>query len=320
MAVGTTNFPTALDTVITLIEAANNAASTLSGAIDDSVTTITVASTGSFAASGVIAIENELISYTAKTATDFTGCTRGFEGTAAASHLDTTAVEQLITARSHNVLASAIIATQTKLGYGSDTPANGQALIGNGAGTSEWRALIAGDIPDLSGTYATTGHNHSGVYQPVDADLTAIAALSNDGLLRKTGGTWGMDSATYLTANQSISLSGDVTGTGTTAITATIANDAVTYAKLQNVSATSRILGRKTALAGDAEECTLSEVLDFIGSAAQGDILYRGASAWARLGAGTSGHYLQTQGAGANPQWAAAGGGSDAVVFAIALG
>jgi len=84
---------------------------------------------------------------------------------------------------------------------------------------------------------------------------------------------------------------------------AQIANDAVTYAKIQNVSATSRILGRKTSGAGDVEECTLSEVLDFIGSAAQGDILYRGASGWARLPAGTANTFLQTQGAGANPQW-----------------
>lgn len=91
--------------------------------------------------------------------------------------------------------------------------------------------------------------------------------------------------------------------------TSQIDNGAVTYAKLQDVSATSRVLGRKTSGAGDAEECTLSELLDFIGSAAQGDILYRGASAWARLAAGTSGHYLQTQGAAANPQWAAVGGG-----------
>lgn len=85
--------------------------------------------------------------------------------------------------------------------------------------------------------------------------------------------------------------------------TAKVADDAVTYAKIQNVSATSRILGRKTSGSGDVEECTLSETLDFIGSAAQGDILYRGASAWARLGAGTSGQYLKTQGASANPAW-----------------
>lgn len=45
-------------------------------------------------------------------------------------------------------------------------------------------------------------------------------------------------------------------------------------------------------------------------SQAQGDILYRAGSSWARLAAGTSGHFLKTQGTGANPTWAAAGGGS----------
>lgn len=92
--------------------------------------------------------------------------------------------------------------------------------------------------------------------------------------------------------------------TGTTGI----ADNAVTYAKLQDVSATARILGRKTALAGDPEECTLSEVLDFISSAAQGDILYRGASTWARLGAGTLGQVLSSGGAAANLLWGPPGG------------
>jgi hypothetical protein len=73
---------------------------------------------------------------------------------------------------------------------------------------------------------------------------------------------------------------------------------------MQNISATSRILGRKTAGAGDTEECTLSRVLDFIGSAAQGDILYRDAAGWPRLAARSSGQFLQTLGAAANPQWA----------------
>ena len=69
--------------------------------------------------------------------------------------------------------------------------------------------------------------------------------------------------------------------------------------------ATNRLLGRVSASTGTVEELTLSHVLDMIGSAAHGDILYRGASGWARLAAGTSGYVLQTQGAGANPQWAA---------------
>jgi len=102
---------------------------------------------------------------------------------------------------------------------------------------------------------------------------------------------------------------GDITISASGA-TYTIDNDVVTYAKMQNASATARILARKTAGAGDYEECTLSEVLDLVGSAAQGDILYRGASDWTRLAAGTNGHYLKTQGAAANPTWAAVSGGS----------
>jgi hypothetical protein len=60
----------------------------------------------------------------------------------------------------------------------------------------------------------------------------------------------------------------------------------------KTVSAAARVRGRKTAGSGDVEELTLSEVLDFIGSAASGDILYRGASAWARLAKGSDGQVL----------------------------
>lgn len=119
-------------------------------------------------------------------------------------------------------------------------------------------------------------------------------------------------SLTYVDATpllQRAALTGDVTAAAGSNAT-TIANDAVTYAKMQNVSATSRILGRKTAGSGDTEECTLSEVLDFIGSAARGDLLYRGASAWSRLGAGSSGQFLTTNGAGADPAWSTPTGSS----------
>ena len=36
---------------------------------------------------------------------------------------------------------------------------------------------------------------------------------------------------------------------------------------------------------------------------AQGDVLYYNGTSWVRLGAGTSGQVLTTQGSGANPQW-----------------
>lgn len=68
------------------------------------------------------------------------------------------------------------------------------------------------------------------------------------------------------TGDQTITLEGDVTGTGTGTFTATIANDAVTYAKLQNVSATDRLLGRDTALAGGVEELTVGGGIEFTGS------------------------------------------------------
>ncbi len=41
----------------------------------------------------------------------------------------------------------------------------------------------------------------------------------------------------------------------------------------------------------------------------QGDVLYRDGSGLQRLGAGSSGQFLKTQGTGANPVWAEAGGG-----------
>lgn len=56
---------------------------TLNGNHDALTTTITVASTAGFPASGSIRIENEGISYTGTTATTFTGCTRAASGTAA---------------------------------------------------------------------------------------------------------------------------------------------------------------------------------------------------------------------------------------------
>jgi hypothetical protein len=49
-----------------------------------------------------------------------------------------------------------------------------------------------------------------------------------------------------------------------------------------------------------------------ISGAAQGDILYRSATSWARLPAATAGYILQTNGAAANPGWVQNTGGSGA--------
>ena len=95
---------------------------------------------------------------------------------------------------------------------------------------------------------------------------------------------------------------------GTSNWTASVPNNGITYAKLQDVTATQRALGRNTAGSGDPEEITASQILDWIGST-RGSILYRGASGWAVLTPGTSGHVLTSNGSGADPSYQAASGG-----------
>jgi hypothetical protein len=222
--------------------------------------------------------------------------------------------------------------------------------------------------------------------QALDADLTAIAALTGTGIARRTGtNTWsvGTTVATAEIANAAVTLAklanlaqdqfigrttastgvpqtatitaaartvlddttvaamvntlGGATSTGSGGLvratsptlvspalgtpasgvltnctglpTAGLVNDAVTYAKMQNVSATQRVLGRNTAGAGDPEEVTAAQLLDWLGST-RGSVLYRGASGWTVLTPGTAGYVLTSQGAGADPVYAEAAGGS----------
>jgi hypothetical protein len=134
----------------------------------------------------------------------------------------------------------------------------------------------------------TLTHNATSLVLPGNANITTAAGDSAV-FISEGSGNWRCVS--YNKAD------------GTSVGAATIANDSVTYAKMQNVSATQRVIGRNTAGSGDPEEVTLTQLLDWIGSAAQGDLLYRDSSSWARLAAGTSGKILRTNGASANPSW-----------------
>lgn len=64
---------------------------------------------------------------------------------------------------------------------------------------------------------------------------------------------------------------------------------------------------------------TDGNLIDFsaldIASEARGDIMYRNATAWTRLAAGTSGEFLKTLGSGADPAWAAVASGLPAPDF-----
>jgi len=82
--------------------------------------------------------------------------------------------------------------------------------------------------------------------QAYDGDLNAIALLTGtSGLLRKSAANvWELDNSVYLTGNQTISLTGDITGSGTTSIGTTLASvgTAGTYTKV-----TTDTKGRVTA-------------------------------------------------------------------------
>ena len=75
----------------------NLGATQLNGAISASATTITVDDTSSFASSGQIGISGEVITYTGKTSTTFTGCTRGTNNTTAEAHNDNDPVGEVYT-------------------------------------------------------------------------------------------------------------------------------------------------------------------------------------------------------------------------------
>ncbi|MCF6406208.1 hypothetical protein L3C95_25150 [Chitinophaga filiformis] len=60
--------------------------------------------------------------------------------------------------------------------------------------------------------------------------------------------------------SSSLTLTGDVTGTGTGTVASTISNQAVTFAKMQNIN-TQRLLGRYTAGAGSTQEVSLDNSL-----------------------------------------------------------
>ena len=130
--------------------------------------------------------------------------------------------------------------------------------------------LTVGEILGLTISDVITGASNvkffrgDGTWNPVTVGAMSLTAA--DRLVGRD--TAGAGAAEELTVGGGIeftgaggvrtsAFTGDVTKTaGGTALT--IANDAVTYAKMQNVSDTDKLLGRSTAGAGDVEEiaCT----------------------------------------------------------------
>ena len=139
----------------------------------------------------------------------------------------------------------------------------------------------------------------------VNSSLTKLGTSA--GFVKSdASGNLSSDTNTYLTGNQSITLSGDITGTGATAITATIANSAVTTAKIADINVT-------TAKIADANVTTV-KLADGAATIAKGgvgfttyaagDIIYSNAvNSLAKLNKGSDGQVLKL--VSGFPAWAA---------------
>ena len=88
----------------------------LNGALNDSATTVTVDSTEDFPTSGTVTIGSEDISYTGKTDTTFTGCTRGANSTSAAAHDDDAAVYVTVYTKSIRAFRAFLVALNVTRG------------------------------------------------------------------------------------------------------------------------------------------------------------------------------------------------------------
>jgi hypothetical protein len=109
-----------------------------------------------------------------------------------------------------------------------------------------------GDTSTQNGrTYSWSGYAWEIVATPAALSASVITSGTLD-IARIPTGT---SSSTVCVGNDS-RLSDSRTPTDGSVTTAKLADDAVTYAKLQNVSATDRLLGRSSAGAGDVEEIT----------------------------------------------------------------
>ncbi len=176
-------------------------------------------------------------------------------------------------------------------------------------GTASIRSLVAADVPGLPTSKITSGS----FARSILAAGTANHVLINDG-------SGNASSEATLGAARFPALTGDVTTPGGSLAT-TIGANVVSYAKLQQISATQKVLGRNTAGAGNAEEVGVSALLDWLGST-RGSLLFRGASGWTIVAPGTSGYVLTANGTGADPTYQAAsgGGGSGVSTTVTALG
>lgn len=130
----------------------------------------------------------------------------------------------------------------------------------SGAPTSAQYVTLVSDATLLNERVFTAGAGIAATDGGAGSTITIAADGPNITALNASNLASGTVAAARMPA-----LTGDVT-TSAGAVATTIANDAVTYAKMQNVSAASKLLGRGDSGSGDAQEITIGTGLAMAGT------------------------------------------------------
>lgn len=113
-------------------------------------------------------------------------------------------------------------------------------------------------------------------------------------------------------------LTGDVTATGPGSVAATIANNAVTLAKLAT-QADQTILANISGGVAVPTAATLTAILNDIIGTTQGAIIVRDATGWEILGPGSANQVLTAHGAAADLTWESPAAGGGTYAFGITI-
>lgn len=125
---------------------------------------------------------------------------------------------------------------------------------GIGSGTVTSVSVVTAN--GVSGTVATSTTTPA---------ITLVLGAITPSSVTASGNITGANLSGTNTGNQTITLTGDVTGSGTGSFAATIGNNKVTYAKMQQAS-TVTLLGNPTGGTANVEEITLGAGLSFSGT------------------------------------------------------
>lgn len=163
----------------------------------------------------------------------------------------------------------------------------------SGSTTAGVQAVVSGGSVNTGLDITATGGSNTGI----GADITSTANSASDvsiGLKVDSTNSGAGDALALQVVNGVIEIASEVPSTTTN--------------RLYNNSGTLYFNGGALTGGGATTFAALTDTN--ISGAAQGDVLYWDGSNWVNLGPGTNGYFLKTQGAAANPVWAAVSGSS----------